>query len=137
MRVKQESGKIKDVELFNVTPENYIVPENEKHKYHVLQEVRKFDQNTGARLSVARIQKYGIKAFESIIYKNLLKQGYTVAVLHNPNDWVNELKENEQQKMIDNARKLKEAKASEAKAEAGKRQKEVDEAVAKAADTKK
>ena len=59
MRVKVSEGKTKDVAIIDVTPENYIVPDNEKHLYHCVIEVRKFDGETGKRLSVPRIQKFG------------------------------------------------------------------------------
>lgn len=73
--------------VLTVTAENYTVPAGEEHLYHVKQEVRQFDRNTGARLSVPRIQKYGKKAYENVIYDELLAQGYTIEVLHNPNDY--------------------------------------------------
>ena len=66
MRVKTEvQGKTKDVAITEVTPENYIVPEKEKGMYHCIIEVRKFDSETGKRLSVPRIQKFGKKVFEN------------------------------------------------------------------------
>lgn len=66
MRVKTATeGKTKDVAITDVTPENYIVPSNEQHLYHCVIEVRKFDSETGKRLSVPRIQKFGKKSFEN------------------------------------------------------------------------
>lgn len=65
MRVKVNDGKTKDVAITDVTPENYIVPSNEQHLYHCIIEVRKFDSETGKRLSVPRIQKFGKKSFEN------------------------------------------------------------------------
>lgn len=66
MQVKTAiEGKTKDVAITDVTPENYIVPSNEQHLYHCVIEVRKFDSETGKRLSVPRIQKFGKKSFEN------------------------------------------------------------------------
>lgn len=88
MRVKVNDGKTKDVAITDVTPENYIVPSNEQHLYHCVIEVRKFDSETGKRLSVPRIQKFGKKSFENGILDALRKQGYTITVLHDPNEYV-------------------------------------------------
>ena len=88
MRVKVNDGKTKDVAITDVTPENYIVPSNEQHLYHCVIEVRKFDSETGKRLSVPRIQKFGKKSFENGILDALKKQGYTITVLHDPNEYV-------------------------------------------------
>ena len=88
MRVKVNDGKTKDVAITDVTPENYIVPSNEQHLYHCIIEVRKFDSETGKRLSVPRIQKFGKKSFENGILDALKKQGYTITVLHDPNEYV-------------------------------------------------
>lgn len=88
MKVKVNDGKTKDVAITDVTPENYIVPSNEQHLYHCVIEVRKFDSETGKRLSVPRIQKFGKKSFENGILDALKKQGYTITVLHDPNEYV-------------------------------------------------
>ena len=89
MRVKTATeGKTKDVAITDVTPENYIVPSNEQHLYHCVIEVRKFDSETGKRLSVPRIQKFGKKSFENGILDALKKQGYAIIVLHEPNEYV-------------------------------------------------
>lgn len=88
MRVKVNDSKTKDVAITDVTPENYIVPSNEQHLYHCVIEVRKFDSETGKRLSVPRIQKFGKKSFENGILDALKKQGYTITVLHDPNEYV-------------------------------------------------
>lgn len=88
MRVKVSEGKTKDVAIIDVTPENYIVPDNEQHLYHCVIEVRKFDSETGKRLSVPRIQKFGKKGYENGVAENLKRQGYTITVLHDPNEYV-------------------------------------------------
>lgn len=103
MRVKAGTeGKTKDVTITDVTPENYIVPDNEKHLYHCVIEVRKFDAETGKRLSVPRIQKFGKKAFDNGVGSNLRKQGYTITILHDPADYVKAQAE-ATQKAIDKA----------------------------------
>ena len=104
MLVKFENG-MKDVDILNVTPENYIVPENEKHIYHCKIELRKFNAETGQRLSRPRIQKFGKKIYEKNIAKNLEKQGYTIDVLWNPNQHLAEMAEQKKQ----SAEKMKDA----------------------------
>lgn len=61
----------------------YVVPANEKHLFHCVIEVKKFNPETGERLSKPRIQKFGQKTFEMVLPK-LREQGYTVTILHNP-----------------------------------------------------
>lgn len=61
----------------------YVVPANEKHLFHCVIEVKKFNSETGERLSKPRIQKFGQKTFEMVLPK-LREQGYTVTILHNP-----------------------------------------------------
>lgn len=113
MHVKTATeGKTKDVAITDVTPENYIVPSNEQHLYHCVIEVRKFDSETGKRLSVPRIQKFGKKSFENGILDALKKQGYTITVLHDPNEYVKAQAEEKA------ARTAAQQKAAEAKAEA-------------------
>lgn len=90
MQVKLNEGTTKDVSILEVTPENYITPDNEKHLYHCVIEVRKFNSETGKRLSVPRIQKFGKKGYESGISENLKKQGYTITVLYNPSQYIKE-----------------------------------------------
>lgn len=119
MRVKVNDGKTKDVAITDVTPENYIVPSNEQHLYHCVIEVRKFDSETGKRLSVPRIQKFGKKSFENGILDALKKQGYTITVLHDPNEYVK-------------ARTAAQQKAAEGKAAADAKAKAEAEAKAKA-----
>ena len=125
MKIKTTDGKIKDVQIADVTAENYIVPENEKGVYHCKIEVRKFDSETGRRLSVPRIQKFGRKVFENNIQYNLKRQGYTIEILHNPTEYLAEL---EAQKVAQTEAAINAAKA----AEKARRQAEIDEAVKKA-----
>lgn len=113
MQVKTATeGKTKDVAITYVTPENYIVPSNEQHLYHCVIEVRKFDSETGKRLSVPRIQKFGKKSFENGILDALKKQGYTITVLHDPNEYVKAQAEEKA------ARTAAQQKAADAKAKA-------------------
>ena len=110
MRVKVSEGKTKDVAIIDVTPENYIVPDNEKHLYHCVIEIKKFDSETGKRLSIPRIQKFGKKGYENSIADNLKKQGYTITVLHDPNEYMKAKAE------ADEKAKAEKAKAAEEKA---------------------
>ena len=126
MRVKVDEGKTKDVAIIDVTPENYIVPDNEKHLYHCVIEIKKFDSETGKRLSIPRIQKFGKKGYENSIADNLKKQGYTITVLHDPNEYVKAQAEEKA------ARTAARQKAAEEKAAADVKAKAEAEAKAKA-----
>lgn len=126
MLVKVSEGKTKDVAIIDVTPENYIVPDNEKHLYHCVIEIKKFDSETGKRLSIPRIQKFGKKGYENSIADNLKKQGYTITVLHDPNEY---MKAKAEEKA---ARTAAQQKAAEEKAAADAKAKAEAEAKAKA-----
>lgn len=63
--------------------QEYVVPANEKHLFHCIIEVKKFNPETGERLSKPRVQKFGQKTFEMVLPK-LREQGYTVTILYSP-----------------------------------------------------
>ena len=69
---------------YNVNAGNYIVPAGEEALYHVIQEQKKFNAETGKRMSKPIIQKYGKKEYESIVQRQLRLQGFQVVVLHEP-----------------------------------------------------
>lgn len=118
MQVRTKDGQIKDVNILDVTPENFIVPKGEEDCYHCRIEVKKFNQDTGERISKPRMQVFGKKFFESFGLHNLRKQGFTVDVMHDPNKW---LQENEA-KLEAEKQKRAEAEAK-AKAEAAETEK--------------
>ena len=132
MRVKVTEGKTKDVAITDVTPENYIVPSNEQHLYHCVIEVRKFDSETGKRLSVPRIQKFGKKSFENGISDALKKQGYTITVLHDPNEYVKAQAEEKAARTAAQQKAAEEKAAADAKAEAEAKAKAEEKAALKA-----
>lgn len=118
MRVKTETaGKTKDVNLLEVTPENFIVPKGEEQSYHCRIEVVKFNQQTGERISRPRMQVFGKKAFETSVLHNLRKMGYKVDILHDPNVWIAANKEkiaaDKAAKAEAEAKAMEEAKAAE------------------------
>lgn len=122
MQVRTKEGQIKDVNILDVTPENFIVPKGEEDCYHCRIEVKKFNQDTGERISKPRMQVFGKKFFESFGLHNLRKQGFTVDVMHDPNKWLqeNEAKlEAEKQKKAEAGAKAK-AEAEEAEKKAMK-----------------
>lgn len=122
MQVRTEEGQIKDVNILDVTPENFIVPKGEEDCFHCRIEVKKFNQDTGERISKPRMQVFGKKFFESFGLHNLRKQGFTVDVMHDPNKWLqeNEAKlEAEKQKKAEAGAKAK-AEAAEAEKKAMK-----------------
>lgn len=133
MRVKAGTeGKTKDVTVENVTPENYIVPDNEKHLYHAIIEIKKFDSETGKRLSIPRVQKFGKKMYENSVAENLKKQGYTITVLHDPNEWLAEQAEANQAKAAARAEAQAKAKQEADAKAAEENEKAIAAAVAKA-----
>ena len=122
MQVRTEEGQIKDVNILDVTPENFIVPKGEEDCYHCRIEVKKFNKDTGERISKPRMQVFGKKFFESFGLHNLRRQGFTVDVMHDPNKWLqeNEAKlEAEKQKKAEAGAKAK-AEAAEAEKKAMK-----------------
>lgn len=112
------NGETKDVSIFDVTPENYIVPAGEEQLYHCLIEVRKFDSDTGKRLSTPRVQVFGKKAYEEGVYHNLKKHGHTITVLHDPNKYLAAKKAEEAAKAEENAKKKAEEEQRKAEEEA-------------------
>ena len=80
------NGGIKDVDLSQVTADNYIVPKGEEKHWHVLQEKVLFDQNTGKRKSRPVLQKYDTKCFPNT-KAYLESAGFTVTILHDPVEW--------------------------------------------------
>lgn len=123
MRVKNQDGSIKDVAIKEVNADNYIVPATEKHLYHVKQEIRQFDRNTGQQQTKPFIQKYGKKMFESGVSDDLKRQGYTVVILHDPNKHLAEMAE---------AKAARAAEMAEAKAKADAEAKAAEKAALKA-----
>lgn len=117
MQVKEATGKIKDVPILEVTPENFIVPFGEERMYHCRIEVKKFNAETGERLSVPRIQAFGRKFFETFGLHNLRKQGYTVDILHDPNKWLEEHKAEVERMEIERAQARAKAAEEAKKAE--------------------
>lgn len=141
MLVKTDTGT-KDVPISEVTPQNYIVPQNERDTYHCIVEVRKFDPESGKRLSTPRIQKFGRKTFEGVVLPNLKKQGYTVEILYNPTQFISHAKNvqrNAQTAVQDDAIKkaVTAALAKQAAELAAQQQALIDAAVEKALKTKK
>ena len=115
----------RDTPIERLTPDNYIVPKGEERQYHAVIEVVQFDPKTGKRISRPRVQKFGKKSFEASIQASLRKQGYTVTILHDPNTWIAEQKEQA-------AAKAKSEAEAKAKAEQEKFDAAVAAAVAKA-----
>ena len=122
MLVQLADGNLKDVDVTQVTAQNYIVPDDERGVYHCIVEVRKFDANTGRRLSIPRVQKFGKKEFETIIRENLHRQGYTVEILYDPTAYLAEKAANQQALR-------KQVAVQRAAAERAARQAEIDAAV--------
>lgn len=87
--------------------------EQEAHLYHVIQEVKQFSPTTGARLSSPTIQKYGKKSFEKVILPSLRKQGMSLEIIHDPNNWIAENAEKLARFQQDQAEARAKAKAEE------------------------
>jgi len=76
-------GEIMDVEIKDVHADNYIVPNGEEGEYHCKLEIVRFNQQTGKRESVPRIQKFEQKSYKSLRH-SLQGLGYTIEMLHDP-----------------------------------------------------
>ena len=107
MRVKFGDGT-KDVPLTEVTTENYIVPKGEESLYHVVQELKQFDQKTGRRLSRPILQKYDVKVWQKQ-KKALASWGYDLVVVHGPADYIRKRDEEMQRTADERRRKAQEA----------------------------
>lgn len=108
------------MDIIKMTKDTYEVPASEKHLYHVKQELTEFDRSTGKRMSRPVIQKYGKRMFESVVYDDLKAQGYTIEVLHDPNEWLKneaERKQTEAELARINAEAEKQAEREALKAE--------------------
>lgn len=84
-----------DLALTELTKSNYNVPVGEEGHYHARIEVKKFDQNTGERQSIPRIQKFGAKTFKTVL-SSLKKQGFAVDILHDPSEYLKTKKADDQ-----------------------------------------
>lgn len=84
MRVKFGNAT-KDVNLLDVTPENYIVPVGEEDTYHCRIEQIQFNSK-GKRLSRPRIQKFDAKMYPSIA-RNLRQMDFDIVVLYDPTEY--------------------------------------------------
>lgn len=113
----EEEGKLKDVSLLEVTPENFIVPTGQEGSYHCRIEVVKFNSETGERISKPRLQVFGRKFFESFGLHNLKKMGYKVDILHDPKKWEAENSAKIEQKKKELAEAAKQAEKEKLKAE--------------------
>lgn len=114
----------RDTAIEKLTPDNYIVPKGEEMTYHAIIEVVQYDPKTGKRLSKPRVQKFERKIFETHVWASLKKQGYTITILHDPNEWIKA----EKAKAVE---KAKQQAAAKAKAEQAKFDAAVAAAVAK------
>lgn len=112
-----KEGKLKDVSLLEVTPENFIVPQGQESSYHCRIEVVKFNSETGERISKPRLQVFGRKFFESFGLHNLKKMGYKVDILHDPKKWEAENSAKIEQKKKELAEAAKQAEKEKLKAE--------------------
>lgn len=109
-----EKGSVHDVNILDVTAENYICPKGEEREYHCRIEQKQFNRETGERQSVPRIQKFDKKMFEAFILHNLRRQNYSVDILHDPNVWEKEHGEAERKRIAEEAaRREAERKAKE------------------------
>lgn len=115
MKVKFNGG-IKDVPLSEVTAANYMVPQNEVMFWHVLQEKVEFNRNNGKRMSRPVLQKYDTKSFPQTA-KYLRDAGYTITVLHDPEQWAKANAAAKAQHDAKRAQQAAAAKAAAAKAE--------------------
>ena len=110
------NGGIKDVPLSEVTAANYLVPQNEVGFWHVLQEKVEYNRQTGKRMSRPVLQKYDTKSYPAT-RKYLVDAGYTITVLHDPEQYAQQTAQVKAQAQAQAAAKAATAKAAQAKAE--------------------
>ena len=115
MRVKFGTGT-KDVPISEVNAANYIVPKGEEGSWHVIQEIPSYHQRTGKRLSVPRVQKYGVKEFKDM-QRLLRQQGYELTILHDPTDYLAKLEEEKAERENLTAEKKRELELKKREAE--------------------
>ena len=115
MRVKF-GNTTKDVDILDVTPENYIVPKGEEGSYHCRIEQTNFNPRTGKRNSVPRIQKFEAKMWP-MLKRNLKLQGWDIDVLYDPTDYLKKKEEEAQLTMEQRIKKQQEAEEAKKKAE--------------------
>jgi hypothetical protein len=107
------------VDIIKVTKDNFIVPKGEERSYHCLmQEKKKYNDETGEYVGKVRIQAFGKKFFENGGLHNLRTLGYDVTILHDPNEWE---KANGARIAAEQAAKEKESREAAEKAAAEKR----------------
>lgn len=109
MQTRTTAGELANLE--KLTPETYNVPQGEEHVYHVLQETKKYDQDTGQKRTKPRVQKYGKKVFENNVYHSHKKRKMSLVILHDPNNW---LRENAEKVKIAQAEREERAKSRKA-----------------------
>lgn len=92
------NGKTKDVQIKDVTAENFIVQKGEERYYHV--KLTKVDFNKkGKDNSKTYIKKFAARVYESPIGESIRKEYDNCEVLHNPKEWLeNERNANEARK---------------------------------------
>ena len=122
MRVKF-GNSTKDVNILEVTPENYIVPKGEEDTYHCKIEQTQFNPRNGKRVSKPRIQKFDSKMYPTIA-RNLRQQGWDIEVLYDPTEYLKEqeAKRIEREEMTYKQRQELEAKRRQAEKEAMKKE---------------
>lgn len=106
-----------DVSIEQINAENYKVSAGEERLYHVKIEVRQYNQKTGKKISVPRVQKYGAKQWKTIQANSLRKMAYEVEVLHNPTEWIAKMNAQRAESKAAKARAEKEAMKEALKAE--------------------
>lgn len=77
-----------DLPVEKITADNYIVPKGEERFFHAKIEVLQFNPKTGAKISRPTIQVFGPKIYRTIMAKQLKRLGYTIEILHNPDEWL-------------------------------------------------
>lgn len=82
-----------------ITPETYAGPSNEDEKrmFHVKIEQKRFDAESGERLTLPNIIKVGLLQFQQS-YKHWKTQKYDIVILYDPREYLSKLQETVQKK---------------------------------------
>lgn len=111
MQTRTKAGELANLE--KLTPEKYQVPAGEEHLYHVLQETKKYDADTGQKRTKPRVQKYGKKVFENNVYASQTKRKMSMVILHDPNEWLAKNAEAVKRTQIEREQRAENRKAKE------------------------
>lgn len=78
-----------EVSIDEIHAGNFLCPQGEEHLVHVKIELKNFDPKTGKRISNPHVATFSEKQYFKVDGdgRNLVRAGYEIEVLHNPQTW--------------------------------------------------